>query len=726
MKTLNFPRIPLTVGALSILLCGCQADAPNTKSTTVDAASEVPAVIVAEAVQTDAIEPAETALQEPDVATPPATAGIFDLLPVVPADMSPDVAEVVKLAHSGVSEEVQLAFVEASRTTTQPTADEIVYLQDVGVSAEIVSAMIRRSSENTDAALAASEAYEPVPGFTEPVFDVSAPASVEVQTATSPPSSPVIASAPERVTMFYDELSPYGRWIEIDGYGWCWKPSVAVVDINWQPYRDRGRWLHSDHGWYWQSDYRWGWAAFHYGRWFADPIYGWCWYPDTVWGPSWVTWRTSGTYVGWAPLPPYSYYRPGVGFIYRDRHVSFSFGFGLSYSSYSWCGYRNLCRSNVYRYCEPRNRYRHHHHNSTVVNNYVTGDNNVIINNGVHIDRVNVASGEQVKRVNVRRGDGSHGRPDHVYTRGEESVVLAQTISSKPSERVASVSRKTTSGRGASVDSRTAVIGSPSDARKTSVAQSRSTATSTRSSIKTPSSTRPAGSSNNSRVSSAATTSSPSTTVRKTTTQQRSPAVVTSRASTSGRTAARETRSATTYNARPSNQSESKAVQSRTFSRTATQSRTISSVPTRRTTTPTSSRVTSTSTRQPSPVIISPSGASSNSRFPKPNIIGPNSRNYRSSATSSRSSVRSLPSASRSSSVRTTPSSSSRSTPQRVTSSPTPSPRISSTPSSRSSIKSTQPRGVSRSSVQTRRATQPSSRATGAATQRKSVQTRSR
>jgi hypothetical protein len=36
--------------------------------------------------------------------------------------------------------------------------------------------------------------------------------------------------------------------------------------------------------------------------------YGWVWVPgrdaDLEWGPAWVSWRTGGDYVGWAPLPP--------------------------------------------------------------------------------------------------------------------------------------------------------------------------------------------------------------------------------------------------------------------------------------------------------------------------------------------------------------------------------------------------------------------------------------
>ena len=30
--------------------------------------------------------------------------------------------------------------------------------------------------------------------------------------------------------------------------------------------------------------------------------YGWVWVPGYEWGPAWVSWRTGGDYVGWAPL----------------------------------------------------------------------------------------------------------------------------------------------------------------------------------------------------------------------------------------------------------------------------------------------------------------------------------------------------------------------------------------------------------------------------------------
>jgi hypothetical protein len=103
------------------------------------------------------------------------------------------------------------------------------------------------------------------------------------------------------VSFFYDDLRPYGRWIDYPTYGYCWVPGAVVAD--WRPYW-YGHWVYTDVGWTWASDEPWGWAVYHYGRWFYDPAYGWVWVPGTMWGPAWVDWRWSDECVGWAPLPP--------------------------------------------------------------------------------------------------------------------------------------------------------------------------------------------------------------------------------------------------------------------------------------------------------------------------------------------------------------------------------------------------------------------------------------
>ena len=99
---------------------------------------------------------------------------------------------------------------------------------------------------------------------------------------------------------FYDELSPYGRWVDCS-YGQCWVPARVAAD--WQPYSN-GQWIYTEYGWTWVSNDPWGGSPYHYGTWASIEGYGWSWVPGTVWAPAWVTWSYSNSYVGWAPLPP--------------------------------------------------------------------------------------------------------------------------------------------------------------------------------------------------------------------------------------------------------------------------------------------------------------------------------------------------------------------------------------------------------------------------------------
>lgn len=104
------------------------------------------------------------------------------------------------------------------------------------------------------------------------------------------------------IETFYDELAPYGQWIQYPAYGYVWSPNAGP---NFQPYVTAGHWVMTDYGNTWVSDYPWGWAPFHYGRWIFDSAYGgWLWIPGSDWAPAWVDWRAGDGYYGWAPLGP--------------------------------------------------------------------------------------------------------------------------------------------------------------------------------------------------------------------------------------------------------------------------------------------------------------------------------------------------------------------------------------------------------------------------------------
>jgi len=100
---------------------------------------------------------------------------------------------------------------------------------------------------------------------------------------------------------FYDQLSPYGNWVNYPGYGYVWMPNAGP---DFRPYATNGNWIYTEAGWTWASNYSWGWAPFHYGRWFFENGYGWIWVPGNEWAPAWVSWRGGGDYYGWAPLGP--------------------------------------------------------------------------------------------------------------------------------------------------------------------------------------------------------------------------------------------------------------------------------------------------------------------------------------------------------------------------------------------------------------------------------------
>ncbi len=117
---------------------------------------------------------------------------------------------------------------------------------------------------------------------------------------------------------FYEPLAPYGHWVRVESYGWCWYP--AYVESDWRPYTN-GDWMWTEDGWYWMSEEPWAWATYHYGRWVWDSYYGWLWVPGAEWAPAWVAWREGSDYVGWAPLPPSCDFGPQGTTIYAEQVV---------------------------------------------------------------------------------------------------------------------------------------------------------------------------------------------------------------------------------------------------------------------------------------------------------------------------------------------------------------------------------------------------------------------
>src|SRR6266496_17857 len=201
------------------------------------------------------------------------------------------------------------------------------------------------------------------------------------------------------IDLFYNNLSG-GNWIEVADYGYGWQPDVAVNDRNWRPYAD-GYWAYTDEGWTWVSYEDFGWATYHYGRWARLADYGWVWFPgdDLDWGPAWVSWRTGGDYVGWAPLPP-----RGPGVVYEGRpigpQVDIEFDIGPEY--YNFCEVRYIGEPVLRNYIAPPVQNVTYINNTVNVTN-ITVKNNVVYNYGPNYEALSAQSARPIQRLNIER-----------------------------------------------------------------------------------------------------------------------------------------------------------------------------------------------------------------------------------------------------------------------------------------------------------------------------------
>jgi Family of unknown function (DUF6600) len=245
-------------------------------------------------------------------------------------------------------------------------------------------------------------------------------------------------SAEISIDFFYNNL-PGGNWIEVDDYGYCWQPDIAVSDPSWRPYID-GYWAYTDVGWTWISYEDFGWAVYHYGRWIRLADYGWLWVPggDLDWGPAWVSWRVGADYIGWAPLPPR---RPG--FVYEggpiSGHVDIEFDIGPACYNFV----------DVRYFGEPvlRNRIIDVHRNVTYIDKtvnvtHITYENRTVHNYGPDIHFVEQHSTRPIQRLHIERRQnanvgGAVKSGDLTRIQGQNLVVAAPLQLKKPEKQEA-------------------------------------------------------------------------------------------------------------------------------------------------------------------------------------------------------------------------------------------------------------------------------------------------
>ena len=171
--------------------------------------------------------------------------------------LSPGVMDVGKLAAAHIPEDNIVNFVKASGVAYHLTPDDIIYLNSQGVTQPVLSMM-----QSIGGGAPAPAPQEPPP------------------TPAPPPSDATAAPSPEiNLPYFQTQLSPYGQWMDLPGYGQVWHPGVLATDPIGGPIaRGDIGWM-TDAGWYWQAEDPWGAVVFHYGRWLMDANAGWVWVP---------------------------------------------------------------------------------------------------------------------------------------------------------------------------------------------------------------------------------------------------------------------------------------------------------------------------------------------------------------------------------------------------------------------------------------------------------------
>jgi hypothetical protein len=381
-------------------------------------------------------------------------AGTVCLAQSPPPTVSPSLQDVVKLVQDHMGDDVILAWIKNSGVSYSLTPDDIHYLTGQGVSQAVITALLQTK------AAASPVAPQPAPMIQSSVPPVVPPPAPGPPAAVAPslvtqavipqaPPGPPPGAPPQAVNFgyFHDQLAPYGTWVEVPGYGPCWRPDrVMAVNPDWRPYYDMGRWVQTENGLFWASDYNWGDIPFHYGRWIREPGYGWLWVPDYTWGPAWVFWRHGETdaCIGWAPLPYGAVFAPGGWWEFRGRRVEVGFEFGLGEEHFVFVGYEHFhepffrLRGREFAYHIHQERIHEFYHRTIIRNEFRRDEHGRFVNEGI--------GRERLERVTNHRVEQAHFQERQPTVRAEHEA--AGRAGPQPAKQVAQAGQATQSGKG--------------------------------------------------------------------------------------------------------------------------------------------------------------------------------------------------------------------------------------------------------------------------------------
>jgi len=333
-----------------------------------------------------------------------------------PANLSPGLIEVVKLAQAHMSDDIITSYIKNSGAAYSLSADDIIYLTSQGVSQGVISVLQQSRSAAPPMSAAPVLPATPPPAAPPVAPPVTMPAQpppamMPPPVATEPYVAPVAPPGSDiNLVYFQTQLGPYGQWVDAPPYGPAWRPNDAIQIAGWRPYFNQGYWEYTDAGWYWHSDVPYGDIVFHYGRWMRDFRYGWVWIPGYDWSPAWVSWRHSEGFAGWAPLPPAARFEVGVGLMFRGG-LAVDMDFGLAPDDYVFVGYDHFMDHGYLPFLVPRERAAVLFRGSLVMNDYRILDGRLVVE-GLGRDRVATFSHRPVvvDRIVIRDARIDRGR----------------------------------------------------------------------------------------------------------------------------------------------------------------------------------------------------------------------------------------------------------------------------------------------------------------------------
>jgi hypothetical protein len=196
---------------------------------------------------------------------------------------------------------------------------------------------------------------------------------------------------PQELNTYASDFDDNGRWVNAPGYGNVWTPTVSV-STGWSPYSN-GRWCWVGGDYVWVGYEPWGWAPYHYGRWSHSASIGWFWVPPVrgavYWGPGYVGWVSTPTYVAWVPLAPgETYYGHGY--------------YGPHSVNVTKVNVNTVVEKNVYKNVHVNNGVTVVHHDTFVKGKHMDYkvDKNPFLKEKVHIGRPDIKP-EQETRMPV-------------------------------------------------------------------------------------------------------------------------------------------------------------------------------------------------------------------------------------------------------------------------------------------------------------------------------------